>query len=140
MRITTILGFAAINVTADCSSENSAYASSTTKRPGHVFARLRISAIESEFPVGLLGVVIKVRDGALSPISFLATSISSEKSSRREPLRHSHPITRAIKGCIEYEGVNPIAPDLPNARKSDWIISLLPLAAQIFSAEKVVED
>ena len=63
VRMTTTCGYLAIKVTADFSSENSAYASSTTSNPGVDFAIFSISPIVITDPVGLFGVVIKVRVG-----------------------------------------------------------------------------
>ena len=66
VRITITFGYCAINVTAEASLENSAYASSTTSNPptaAVAFANSTISEVFTTEPVGLFGVVIKVRVG-----------------------------------------------------------------------------
>ena len=63
VRITTTCGYFSIRVMADASSENSAYASSTTSSPGVLMANFSISSKVTADPVGLLGVVINVKEG-----------------------------------------------------------------------------
>ncbi|CAB4837643.1 unannotated protein [freshwater metagenome] len=61
----------AISLTADSSTENSAYASSTINRPLTAFvAEANVSRSENEVavPLGLLGVVINVNPGFNSAI------------------------------------------------------------------------
>ena len=102
--MTTIFGYFSINVTADFSEENSAYASSITSKPPidlAARARLSISPISTALPVGLLGVVTKVSAGLRDSICATAASQSNVKSLRRVPSIHGVAVTFAIKGCIE---------------------------------------
>ena len=61
--MTTTCGYFSIKVTAEISSENSAYASSTIRSPEVDFAIFSISSIVTADPVGLFGVVINVSVG-----------------------------------------------------------------------------
>ncbi|CAB4371641.1 unannotated protein [freshwater metagenome] len=120
--MTTIFGNFSINVTADFSDENSAYASSITSKPPTncvLLAKVSISEIRTALPVGLFGVVMNVKVGRRDSICTAAASLSRVKSLRRVPSIHGVAVTFAIKGCIEYEGVKPRADLRPKARKID---------------------
>ncbi len=93
-----------MSVTAESSVENSAYASSTISRPltfAIESASNLICEIETDPPVGLLGVVIKVNAGLTCAICSTASSTLSEKSEFRFPSTQFVPHTLAMSGCIE---------------------------------------
>ena len=78
-----------------------------------------MSEIAIDPPVGLFGVVMKVKTGLCCLICACASFTLSEKSAFRTPSIHAVPVTLAISGCIEYEGVKPRATPLPKAKKMD---------------------
>ena len=80
---------------------NSAYASSTTTRPGAAAQMASISAIGAAVPVGLLGEVRKTRCGRCPAITATARSGSSPKSSSRAAEIQPVQVTRASSGCME---------------------------------------
>ena len=83
------------------SRANSAYASSTTTRPGAAAQTASISAIGAAVPVGLFGEVRKTRLGRCSVITRAARSGSRPKSSSRSAETQPVQVTLAISECME---------------------------------------
>ena len=83
------------------SRANSAYASSTTTRPGAAAQTASISAIGAAVPVGLFGEVRKTRLGWCSVITRAARSGSRPKSSSRSAETQPVQVTLAISECME---------------------------------------
>ena len=110
---------------------NSAYASSTTTRPGAAAQTASIAARPRAVPVGLFGEVRNTTSGCSRRMCAAAWSASRPKSGSRAAGIHRVPVVFAISGCMEYDGSKPVAlrPGPPYAWSSCWITSLEPLAA-----------
>ena len=103
VRLTTsLVGYSAMRPTAEGSSVNSAYASSTMTMPGAASRMARRSAIGVRLPVGLFGEVTKMTSGRCVRMAASDCSMSmSNVAGSRGTARNSVWVPAARMGCME---------------------------------------